>query len=86
MPTNRTISRPPPVYLGRDPFEHVRHGLSFPPAPARRGDPARVEGAGDLAKRLRAGGLSLTDSWRDSGGVRVRFGLMGGVGDGAGLG
>ena len=50
-----------------------------------RGDKDRREGGGDLPKGLRAGGLSLTDSWRDAGGVSVRLGLVGGVGDGAGL-
>ncbi len=66
-------ARPGGLFLSSD---DVSDGLGLPPAPARRGDPARVEGGGDLAKRLRAGGLSLTDSWRDSGGVRVRFGLQ----------
>ena len=32
---------------------------------------AGVQGGGDLPKRLRPGGLSLTDSWRTDGGVRV---------------
>ena len=64
----------------------VRDRRRFPFAPARRGDPAGVKGGGDLPERLRAGGLSLTDSWRNDGAVRVRLGLMGGVGDGAGLG
>ncbi len=72
--------------LGRDPLEDIPNRRRFPFAPARRGDPARVQGAGDLAKGLRAGALSLTDSWRNHGAVRVRLSLMGGVGDGAGLG
>jgi hypothetical protein len=64
----------------------VPHGCSFPFAPARRGNAATVQGGGDLAKGLGTGSLSLTDSWRNDGAVCVRLGLMGGVGDGAGLG
>ena len=52
-------------------FRLGESGDLLPPAPARRGDPAGVQGGGDLPKRLRPGGLSLTDSWRNDGGVRV---------------
>ena len=50
--------------------KHVRYRLGFPPASARRGDSTRVEGGGDLSKRLRTGGLSLGDDGRDGGCMR----------------
>ena len=58
----------------------------FPPAPARRRNAPPVQGGGDLPKRLRAGGLSLGDDRRDSGGEGVSPGRAGGVDGGAGLG
>ena len=72
--------------LGCDPFQHVRHRRRFPFPPARRGDAAPIESGGDLPKRLRASGPNLGNEGRDASGMRVRLGLMGGVGDGAGLG
>ncbi len=69
-----------------DPAKDIPHCRRFPFAATRRGYPAGVKGGGDLPERLRAGGLSLTDSWRDSGGEGVSPGRAGGVGDGAGLG
>jgi hypothetical protein len=48
-----------------------QHRCRFPPAPARRRDPTTVQGGGDLAERLGAGGLSLGDDRRDGGGERV---------------
>jgi len=46
-----------------------RRRLPFP-APSS-GDPAPVEGGGDLPERLSPGGLSLGNDGRDGGGVRV---------------
>ena len=63
----------------------VRDRLGLPFSAPRRGDSARIQGGGDLTKRLRAGRLSLGNEGRDAGGVSVRLGLVGGVGDGAGL-
>jgi hypothetical protein len=42
--------------------------LPLPTCPARRRDPTTVQGGGDLAERLRAGGLSLGYDGRDGSG------------------
>jgi hypothetical protein len=76
----------PTVLLGGDPFQNVRHGRRFPFAPTRRRDPTTVQGGGDLAERLGAGGLSLGNDRRDGGGERVGPGRADGVDGGAGLG
>ena len=48
--------------------------------------PCAFKAAAIWRRDFAAGGLGLTDSWRNDGAVRVRLGLMGRVGDGAGLG
>ena len=42
-----------------DPLEDIRDSRRFPLASACCGDPATVQGGGDLPKGLRTGGLSL---------------------------
>jgi hypothetical protein len=59
----------------RDPFEHVSHRHRFPLRAPRRRDAARVQGGGNLPKRLRSCGLRLTDRRHDCGGVRLGVGL-----------
>ena len=72
--------------LGCDPFQNVPHRHRFPLSASRRRNAAPVQGGGDLPKRLRAGGLRLTDRWHDGGGVRLGTGLEAAMGDGAGVG
>jgi hypothetical protein len=67
-------------------FKIISHRRRLPLAAARRGDAATAESGGDLAKRLRAGGLSLANRRHDGSGVRIGLGLLDRVGGGADFG
>jgi hypothetical protein len=68
------------------PADDVPHRRRIPFPTARRGNALTVKRSSDLAKRLRASGLSLRNGGHDDGGVRPGSGYAAGVDGGAGSG